>query len=401
MKKLLLATTAIGSLAAGSAFAAGPTVTIGGFMDFQVGSVSQESDYEDSANDSGLYTSDFRTQTNTEIHIKVDGKTDSGLGYGAHIELEADVNQDDATSSNNNTERAFLYVESALGRVEAGPTTGASDALRVDAGSIARAAGGINGNFWEYIDLDGDATADTASTNFLVLPGLPTTVFAGVSINGVEANRELVDIQTANKISYYSPRVSGIQVGVSYTPDLESRGTSLGFSGGEDTSATSIENIFNGAINYQGQYDAIGIEASLSAEVGENETTTNDDLAAYAVGGSLTYMGATFAGSWQQIDEFGQVSTENQEGNVWTAGVAYEFGPFAASVTYLQSEIENGGPSNTVDTEFTNLSFGADYQLAPGLVPYVEVSFFEAEDGDATTDDNEGSVFIVGTGLSF
>ena len=51
------------------------------------------------------------------------------------------------------------------------------------------------------------------------------------------------------------------------------------------------------------------------------------------------------------------------------------------------------------------MSIGADYKLAPGLVPYVEVSFFEADDNvtdvAGASEDNEGTVFIVGTALNF
>ena len=85
-------------------------------------------------------------------------------------------------------------------------------------------------------------------------------------------------------------------------------------------------------------------------------------------------------------------------------GGAYEFGPFAASVTYYDSTVEHGKIATTPDAEFRNVSVGADYKLAPGLMPYVEVSFFETDNGvadTATTVDNNGSVFIVGTQLTF
>lgn len=397
MKKVLLATTALSVFAAGSAFAAGPTVTIGGSIDAQVGVTSQDSAYEASGNDGGNFTRDTHTQTDTEIHVKVDGRTDSGLGYGAHIELEADVNQDDNTTANNNAERGFIYIESALGRVEAGATGSASEALKVDAGTLARATGGINGDFYDYIDLDGDASGTTVVDTFVALPELPTASFPGALDNG-SINR--TESSTANKISYYSPRISGVQAGVSYTPDLQERGTGNGFSGSNGAAAQSIENIWNLGLNYQGQYDQVGIEASATGEWGENESNTRDDLEAYALGLNLNFMGVTVGGSWADISEFGQTATANTDAEYWTLGAAYEFGPFAASVTYLESEVQNGDGS-TVDKEFDNLVIGADYQLAPGLVPYVEVAFFNTDDNTTASTDNDGSVFMVGTELTF
>lgn len=395
MKKVLLATTVL-SFAAGSAFAAGPTVTIGGSIDAQVGVASQDSAYEASTNEA-VFTRDTHTQTNTEIHVKVDGRTDSGLGYGARIELEADVNQDDDASANNNSERGFIYVESALGRVEAGATGSASDALQVDASTLARATGGINGDFYDYLDLDGNSTGSTNPIPFAILPSLPTASALG-SLDNSGINR--TEIATANKISYYSPRVAGFQAGVSYTPDLQERGTSNGWSGSNGTAQQSIEDVWNLGLNYQGQYDEIGVEAAVTYEQGDAESATRDDLKAYNLGANVNFMGVTVGGSWAQADEFGVTSTQNAEAEIWTLGAAYEFGPFAASVTYLESEVENGVALNQ-DSEFNNLVLGADYQLAPGLVPYVEVAFFDTDDNSAATTDNDGSLVIVGTELTF
>jgi predicted porin len=391
MKKILLATTALSVFAAGSAFAAGPTVTLGGTADVQVGVASQDNAFENGVFDRGTHS-----RTDTTLNVKVDGRTDSGLGYGAFIELEADVNQDDDTAAQNNARRGFVYVESALGRVEAGPTNSASEALKVDAGSFARATGGINGDFYHYVDVDGDPTG-TTTLPLVILPELPTAAFPG-QVNANASNR--VDLSTANKISYYSPRIAGLQAGVSFTPDLEERGTSTGFSGNAGTAASSIQDVWNLGLNYEGQYDAIGIEASATGEFGSSEVPANDDLEAYALGLAVNYMGFTVGGSWGDISEFGQVAASGIDADYWTLGTAYEFGPFAASVTYLESEVSNGAGAG-LDTEFDNLSFGADYQLAPGLVPYVEVSFFDADINTAGTANNDGSIFLVGTELTF
>lgn len=76
----------------------------------------------------------------------------------------------------------------------------------------------------------------------------------------------------------------------------------------------------------------------------------------------------------------------------WTLGGAYEWNDAGVSVTYLNSE--RGA------NDYESLVIGADYILAPGLVPYAEVSFFEADEG-ASVIDNDGTVLILGTLLSF
>lgn len=405
MKKILLATTAVGLFAAATAHAQGPTVTVGGYADFQVGSADQEPLYETSTG-ANAFSSDLHTRTDTEVYIKVDGKTDNGLGYGAYIELEADVNGDDnATNANNNSERTYLYVESGFGRVEVGATGDAGDALRVDASTFARATGGIGGDFYQYVDL-GNGQAAAAGSDYYILPGLPTAVGLTGEADGGAINARA----TANKISYYSPRIQGLQLGVSYTPDQDERGTADGFSGDGNGGAgtTGIENAWNIGLNYEGEFEGFGIEASAQAEWGNTEdnaaaATTRDDLQAYAFGLAGSYAGFTLGGSYGIIDESSNTATLNTETDYWTVGGAYAFGPFAASVSYFSSEIDNQAVANT-DSEFQNLVVGADYQLAPGLVPYIEVAFFETDNNianTATTVDNEGTVFIVGTELNF
>lgn len=405
MKKTLLTTTALGLFAAGSAFAAGPTVTVGGYADFQVGNGDQASLFQSQNNNGTIYSRDLHTRTDTEVHISVDGKADNGLGYGAYLELEADVNQDDSTGANDNKERGYIYVESGFGRVELGNGADAGSSLKVGAESLARATGGIAGDFYKYVDL----SDDSAATNdlYYILPGLPTEVgLPGEANKGTTTQDTHYARATANKITYFTPRIQGVQAGVSYTPDQAERGTADGFSG--ENNDGGVQDVWNLGLNYEGQFGDVGVKAAATGEFGSaedngNTPTTRDDLKAYSIGGNLSYIGFTVGGSYGAADEYLQVATNSRELDYWTLGGAYEFGPFATSITYFSSEVKNGTAAN-LDNEFTNLSIGADYQLAPGLVPYVEVSFFDTDDNVAdtsTTTDNDGTVIIVGTELTF
>lgn len=414
MKKILLATTALGLLAAGAANAAGPVVTVGGSADFQIGNGSQEGlfHHQSSAGvgngaDTSIFAREFHTRTDTNVNFKVDAKADNGLGYGAYIELNADTNQNDTTAANNPARRTYLYVESGFGRVETGATGDAGNALRVDASTFARATGGIGGDFYKYVDLGNGAAA--AGTNYAILPGLPTAVgLPGEANVGAVATDNHNDRAVANKISYYTPRIQGLQAGVSFTPDQGERGTASGFASA-NAGGTSFLDVWNAGINYQNQYNAIGIAAAATAEWGSAKDTgttaaTIDDLEAYNLGLNLSYAGFTVGGSWADAPEIGLTKTFNSSMQYWTLGGAYEFGPFGTSVTYFNSTVEHGLAATTPDAEFQNISVGADYKLAPGLMPYVEVSFFEADNNvtdTSTTADNSGTVFIVGTQLTF
>lgn len=374
MKKILLGTSGlVGAVAlfAGAALAETPKVTVGGFVDFQAGIVDQDSD---TAAGTDVRNHGFRNDS--EVSFRADGKSDAGLNYGAQVDLEADVTGD-SNGQGVNASRTFAFVDGGFGRVEMGSNTGAAQALKVDASNIASATGGIDGDFTQFVTLP-------TGGNFVTTPALPlahgdTTVL----------NDENTD--NVNKITYYSPRFSGVQLGVSYAPDSSDRGQTVSRT---DSDANQAGDVFDVALNYAGQWDDVSFGAAATGQFGDAEAANTNDLSAWNVGANLGFAGVKVAGSYGDWSD--SLQTSNSEATYWTAGLGYEFGPFGTSVTYLNSTIETGAVSD----DFTNISVGADYKLAPGLTPYAEASFYEF-DAAGTTSDNEGSVVILGTQLAF
>ena len=355
MKKLLLSTTAIVGAAAlaTSAHAGSPAVSVGGYLDFQAGFADQDSAFETGAN-----SREYKFQNDTEVHIAVEGAADNGLAYGAVIELEADTNAD-ADGEGLNADKTYLYLESSAGRLELGNNEGAEQGMNISAANIARATGGVDGDFYDFVNLGGVG----GTTSFIITPELPAAHATGVT-------------EDATKITYYTPRFSGVQLGVSYTPDQGDGGTASGFTGELNGDQ---ENVFGLGLNYTGQYEEVGVDASIVGEFGDAELAGTEDVSAWGGGLVLSARGFALAGSWHDWGDSGlAVGTTADEQTVWTLGGAYETGPFGVSVTYLNSEAS--------DNDFTNLSIGADYQLAPGLVPYVEVSLFDADETGTTVD---------------
>lgn len=364
MKKFLLGTTALigaATLFASAAHAEGPAVTLGGFIDFQAGYVDQDLDASGTVGGR-----DLKFQNDTEIHVKVDGKADNGLGYGAVVELEADATAD-ADGEGLNADKTYLFLESNFGRAELGTTAAPTHTMKVDASTFAHGTGGVDGDFYDFV-------AGTAG--FLVAPDL--------TLNTTGASED------ATKIVYYTPRAGGFQFGVSYTPDSGNSGTASGFT--TDTNAGQAENVFDLGLNYTGQYDQVGIAASATGSFGSAESAAQEDLAAYAFGLNLNYLGFTLGGSYGDLQDSLTAKAANADADFWNVGLGYETGPFGASVSYFDSSVGTN--------DFTNVIVGADYKLAPGLVPYVEVNFFDL-DAAGTAFDNEGTAVLAGTQLTF
>lgn len=363
MKKILLATTALigaSSMIAGAAIAGDLKVTIGGVADFQAGIMGDDLDGSQRAQG-------FRNDT--EINFTVSGVADNGLEYGAEIDLEADVTAD-ANSEGTNASRTYLFLKGGWGNLEMGSNTGAAGTMKVDASNLAAATGGIDGD-WTYF-------ANSAA-GYLSTPDLVVGYGAG------NLGDESTD--NDNKITYYSPRFSGFQLGVSYIPDLTDRGqtvsrSDVGFSAGD---------IFQLGLNYTADWNEVHFEAAATGEWGDADSGAAEDLFAWNAGALVGYAGFSIAASYGDWDD--SLSLANSDSDYWTLGGAYDFGPFGASITYLDSEFAD-------TNDFDNLAIGVDYKLAPGLTPYAEVSIYD-QDAPGNVNDNDGAVFIVGSQLAF
>lgn len=380
MKKFLLGTTGLVGAAVlfSSAASAGetPKVTVGGFIDFQAGIMSDDLDAAQRG---------YGFRNDTEVTISVDGKTDAGLGYGAVIDLEADVTAD-ADSQGLNASRTYIYLDGTWGRFELGSNNTAIEALKVDASNIARGSGGIHGGWWYFANHPSASAPAGVALPYITSAALPQdhgSLFA--------AGDESTD--NANKITYYSPRYSGFQLGVSYAPDGTDRGQTLTRS----DAGAGVGDVFDIGLNYENQWDEITLAAAITGEWADSDTSAFEDVGAWNIGAALGYMGFQIAASYGDWDDSLMPTGSNGDSDYWTLGAAYDFDRFGASVTYLNSDVELAGGDN----EFDNIVIGADYELAPGLTPYVEASFYDFEAPGVGVGDNDGSVFILGTLLSF
>lgn len=200
MKKILLGTSALigaAALFAGAANAAEtPKITLGGFSNFEAGFVSEDLDTNQRA---GAF------RTDNVITVRVAGKNDMGLGYGAGIDLEADTSSN-VDNAGVNAERTFVYVDGKWGKLQGGSDLGVTKTMKIDASSIARASGGIDGDFKYFMNTSADRTIAT-----------PDLFLDYGTASGVQLGDE--SQQTINKVSYYTPRFAGFQAGVSYLFD--------------------------------------------------------------------------------------------------------------------------------------------------------------------------------------
>ncbi len=377
MKKILLCTTAL--LAASSVFAAeSVNVTFEGQSKFEAATVSQDSAHKAYITPSQKRSAFFTTQ---KASLKAEGKSDS-LTYGAVLRLSMMGNGSDGMSDARNS-RSHIYMDTDAGSVHLGSNFAASKLMQVDASKIASATGGVDGDSARYF---------ASSANSLVNVD---TLANQMDING----------ESARKITYMSPRISGVQLGVSFTPDLNNTGseklTNVRAANEDGKTNAFVKNLWSAGLSFKHDMNGVVLDLAAVADKG-NATVQNsselNDLQTFSVGATVATNGFSFAASYHNNGKSLTVkdSSKKFKSYFWTLGAAYENGPMSTSLTYLQGE--QGADKARTKTQIVSL--GADYEVAAGLKPFAEVTMVTNKFDDKSAK-AKATVFLLGTKVKF
>jgi hypothetical protein len=415
-----MATSALalaGAMAAGPASAADMlAIGVGGYMEQWVGFANRD----DSGVDGG-----FDVQTDAEVHFKGSLESDSGLKFTVHVELEAANDSvsglgadGDKKTDETEIDEAFVRVSGAFGDIEIGQRDPIHARMHYATGD---AGVGLN-------------AGDTGNW----IPGAYLET-AGWTIPGDNRN-----------IIYITPRVNGVQVGLSYGADAGSEKASTTAPDNNDDSvwaaginfnetigdmsfkvslghlnrAQSAESVFAGTDSAdnmgsisKGNDDQTFTNAGISIGMGaftfgasyatrdngtfvpactvttafdhDGDNTTDDaavDSAVACDSENIVYAGATEADNNVAV---GMVDDESGQSDTWALGIGYTDGPLSLSVGHVSYEQEDGD-------ERTATMVSAGYKLAPGVA--WKTSIFGVEDD---TKDTEGTAFVTGLRIDF
>jgi|GEM_PF-922481 len=417
-------------------------LSIGGYLGAEVGVINQEDIFKQTGLDRPPLTSPpgqrgwspqsgFETSGNLNISAS---KRFDDQEYGAVVQLNANP----SPTSGGNTDigsMAYLYGKGKYGLFEAGSSDGAENTLVVSPRKIARATGGIDSNWTDWIRsvaMFGADNQNVSFPSFIIFPYLPYTL----------------DFEkSANKFTYYTPIYNGFSFGLSYVPDVNSVGTR--YVQNYKYSPHGYGNVWEGGVKYETSVTKdLGVKVSLTGQLGDAKsftyqkdpisksgTWTNPEevnsLGSYELAGQLSYRGLTFAASYSNWGNSGTLKNRpllygmKKQGNFWTAGVAYVYNEkLGVSVTYMASR-RAGFPTTVAKTAtenivlgydpdggstvnnsnnyngFQNISVGVDYQVIPGLMPYLEWTGFRLSSPIPLVKTNKGGVIMCGAKIKF
>jgi outer membrane protein OmpU len=374
LSKFLLSCTALGVVTTAAALAHADTfgsgedlsVTISGKYRFNVGLVDQD----ESSGFSRGYS--FKVD-DAELHIKASNTADNGVNYGVTIELQ--TNTDDT----ENADEVWAFVSGDFGRIELGDQDDVTDRMHLEGDSVLVGRAGPDGDVEDLFQFGSGGAIDET---------------------GNDATSD------ATKISYFTPRVSGFQLGVSHTPDTGADGASFA----ETDNDGNYEKVWGLGANYAGEFNGFTFGASATYEIGDSEDNnggeTEGNLETISVGGILEYGGYSFGIGYVDFQEKGQkqsnIARGEDSGSYWNAGVAYRHDPWGVSASYFASQkgqpFDKGG-----DTTVDIISLDGEYRVAPGWLVSLSANYVEANNINATSTPagNDGTVVIFSNTFNF
>jgi outer membrane protein OmpU len=365
MRTALMNTTALALFGAMSlpVSAAEWNVRVGGYMEQYVAFASSDADF------SGEYDG-IDTKQDVEIHFLPSITLDNGIKIGANVQLEGNTSSDQIDES-------YMFINGSFGEVLLGSTNSAGNKMTVVAPDVTFLE--VNsGSLTMFIPFSGSAGGVSVGDDFF-RGTLGTTFLENVANND------------AQRITYFTPRFSGFQVGASYARD-----------GRQDSSGpvdrdSELSDIFDVGANYVQSFG--DMDVALSGRWGIANDNSGADPQVWSVGANIGFSGFTIGGSY---GEQNGSSSQRLNGEAWDAGVSYETGPWGFSFTYMHGKNQDNENGPNDDEVLQQFLVGVAYKLAKGVVingygAYVDFDEDVSDGGGGNGDDVDG--FVIGTAI--
>jgi len=277
-------------------------------------------------------------------NIRIQRTLDTGIVLGArgdfllyHDELSGD------NYGNDTVQRAYLFAQTGFGRVDIGQQDGAGYAL------------GLVGPI-----VDESVSLETHSVSLFRRPPLRkdfTDIFPLVT--SVQSSSNYA------KINYVSPRLLGIQVGASFTPNTLR--SPLPFTGNPSDDPDQQHSLWEVAASYTGYFSnvALGLSAAYAHGRLKNRTPGFENLYDWALGAQLAYtvsdiklsLGGAYRGTNAYLLSVEQARSNASSHLVHVSAMA-EKGSWL-----LGAEFSNADANGPVDFEITGYQVAGGYRI--------------------------------------
>lgn len=362
MKKILLGTTALVAATAVSAGVAKADMSVTGWNTFGIGfgNVEAGSGGADPAE------GDIDLYENGEIYFNGSTELDNGMTVSWDVQMETE------NANGNFIDENYFTVGGDFGTVIIGQENLPNYKMHYSGGMWVGNAG----------------LSSNSYTQFSGSPGGLSYFHSGFMNDTAPVGND------ADMVSYYTPRMSGFQLGIGYQPDSNQND-------GGRTSADNLANTFEDTLslgaNYTTDMDGTSIAASLGYTVSDVQAAGNASSAVeyenFQAGLNVGFGGLTLGLSYASVTDDDRAFTAGDVDTIFV-GATYATGPHTIGLSYVTSEAEET-LANTADTEGQAVMLAHDYSLGGGVSLTSSVTWLDVDDEGANTLDADGLVGIV------
>ncbi len=384
VRRLLLGTTALAGVAFGPGLLGAAEVRPGGALDITLAGEARFITSYGATDDALLddtVTSGLDFFNDTSVDVLIRGKHDAtGIEYGGYVEFQAD------TDVTENTDETWLYLRGGWGEVHLGDDDGVSsfsagivagdDGAALSAASVAAGTGGLDGDI--VSDMFGASTYEPLGTD------------------------------DATKISYVTPKFGGLNVGISYTPNLAEI---FDGSGNGDTLAdkdVAAGDVVEGIAHYGAEIGEVKVLASLSGlhgDIKDESAAGGDDYWAAQAGAVIEAFDIRLGGSYL-TEKVGSLEVDAVTVGIGTSLGGDEEGVGGINLSLNYGQIissDNLSVNDSEQDEPYTLVASADYGIAPGLILQGDVAYFDndVKGEPANADDDSGWFAVMALAVEF
>ena len=390
MKRQLLTTTALiaaGMLAGGTgAYAQAngpaqkgkPVLTIGGWVEGIVGTADQNH-----RTNTGIGTRvGWDSQYDSEFHFNGAVTLDNGIRIRTRAELEGEV-------SGDQWDEAYMTIDGSFGQLMIGSMDNA----------IYRSLTAISGSW-----------ANQAGQNLSL--DMADWISAPNGHDGTGNIRLNIGDHDSHKVNYFTPRIEGFQLALSYLPSFEeciTSGTSQNAQCNSSIASvsTNAHNGWSAGFTFDRKFDKVrtafgaGYITAKRAQTSMlgNESNGSDPMG-WSVGGLVEYAGFSFAGGYKQEHNINAAIT-SKDINVFDVSAAYQWDKNHVSIAWQSSQ---AGASRIIKGDDKSDIVLASYRrdLGPGVQYRFNVFYADFKgENPGSTDDSKGYAVTTSVRIAF
>ena len=367
------------------------SVVVGGYHT-QVFGFSSNKDGINSAGNIGAGAGNKASTTSqqSDSEIWFGGRTTlaNGIAIGFDVQLEGNTSGDVIDES-------YLFVDGAFGRVVMGSENTADYIMNYSAPNVSAAS------------THGFGNQESSLPNWVQRPTnvviLDTTASGKGSGGG--GNALPTGGNDQQRVTYYTPRFSGFQLGASFTPSVNtstSATTSYEDLMGPVDKTRARTNVWTGSVNYTNTIGGILVNASAGMTYypslsGATTAPGNNKIVDTSYGLQLGFGDFLVGGGYRKLDAEGAT----EDGSAWGAGITWTSGPVSLGVNYMESSVE-GTTTTAGKDKFKQGMIVGSYNLGPGIDLIGAIFNVKYQDETSTpANNNSGGGAAAGITLRF